>query len=144
MGRVRMGTRGRLERGRRPSSRLNRAGTLKMAGATKWRQLGARLREGQALGWRPTGGFGWACPSSEGISCSPPPQPPSPLVQPEGIEQDSQNLSPNSFSKNCQCTITFNPESAEKVPVEAVGTQCRNSWCGGFLTLLKSSCQEPG
>lgn len=70
MGRVRMGTRGRLERGRGPSSQLNRAGTLKMAGATKWRRLGARLQEGQALGWRPTGGFGWACPSSEGISCS--------------------------------------------------------------------------
>lgn len=106
MGRVRMGTRGRLERGRGPSSQLNRAGTLKMAGATKWRRLGARLQEGQALGWRPTGGFGWACPSSEGISCSfffPP------LVQPEGIELDSQNLSPNFFSKNCPCTLNFQP-----------------------------------
>lgn len=82
MGRVRMGARGRLERGRGPSSLLSAAGTLKMAVATKWRQLGARLlREGQALGWRPTDGFGWVCPFSEGISCSSSPsQPPHPCL----------------------------------------------------------------
>lgn len=99
MGRVRMGTRGRLERGRRPSSRLNRAGTLKMAGATKWRQLGARLREGQALGWRPTGGFGWACPSSEGISCSPPPNPPPHLSSPRALNRIARTSPQTPFQR---------------------------------------------
>lgn len=99
-------------------------------------------REGQALGWRPLVGFGWACPSLAGgnflLFFFPL------LVQPEGTELDSQNLSPNSFSKNCPCTLTFNPESAETLAVKALGTQRRNSWCGGLLALLKSRGQASG
>lgn len=136
-----MGTRGRLERGRGPSSSLNSAGTLKMTGATKWRQLGARLPGGTSPGLAPYGWLrlGFSVLEGHFLLFSP-----TPFVHPEGIELDSQNLSPNSFSKNCRCTLTFNLESSESVAVKAVGTQGRSSWCGGLLALWESSRQEPG
>lgn len=101
----RMGTRGRLERGRGWSTEQG------WHPEDAWRDQVETARSQTAGRLAPCGGFGWACPSSEGISLSGIPGLPAPLspTRPQHPEWHSQDLRTNSFSKTSSVCFNFQP-----------------------------------